>query len=48
MTMPAMTLAPELRGNEVLLVVEDEEGVRSLICRTLRELGYCVLEAKHG
>lgn len=48
MTQPAMELGPELRGNEVLLVVEDEEGVRSLICRTLRDLGYCVLEAKHG
>ena len=48
MTMPPMEFAPELRGNEVLLVVEDEEGVRSLICRTLRDLGYLVLEAKHG
>lgn len=45
MTMP---LAPDLRGNEVVLVVEDEEAVRSLICRTLRDLGYRVLEAKHG
>src|SRR5215210_748959 len=43
-----VTLAQELRGNEVILVVEDEEGVRSLVCRTLRQLGYFVLEAKHG
>ena len=43
-----MNLAEELRGNEVVLVVEDEEAVRTLICRTLRQLGYFVLEAEHG
>jgi two-component system cell cycle sensor histidine kinase/response regulator CckA len=42
------TATSELRGTEVILVVEDEEGVRSLICRTLTDLGYTVLEAKHG
>jgi two-component system, cell cycle sensor histidine kinase and response regulator CckA len=47
-TAPSPSFAPELLGNEVILVVEDEEGVRSLICRTLRELGYFVLEAQHG
>jgi CheY-like chemotaxis protein len=38
----------DLRGNEVILLVEDEAGVRAPICRTLRQLGYFVLEAKHG
>ena len=35
-------------GSEVILVVEDEEPVRSLITRSLRKLGYYVLEAKQG
>jgi len=32
------------RGSETVLVVEDEEGVRSLICLTLESVGYVVLE----
>lgn len=32
-------------GEETILVVEDEEGVRSLICDVLSQLGYRVLEA---
>jgi CheY-like chemotaxis protein len=39
---------PEPGGNETILVVEDEEGVRSLICRALRDARYTVLEARHG
>ncbi len=41
--------ATELRGgSETILVVEDEDVVRALACRGLREQGYHVLEARHG
>jgi PAS domain S-box-containing protein len=35
-------------GRETLLVVEDETGVRQVLVRTLRRLGYRVLEATDG
>ncbi|MEJ2634343.1 MAG: PAS domain S-box protein [Calditrichia bacterium] len=35
-------------GNETILVVEDEEQVRLLICDTLKSLGYHVLDAPDG
>jgi DNA-binding NtrC family response regulator len=33
------------RGSETILLVEDEDGVRSLVRRVLQESGYTVLEA---
>jgi two-component system, cell cycle sensor histidine kinase and response regulator CckA len=39
---------PDHKGSEVILVVDDEEGVRAVVCRGLRSLGYQVLEARHG
>jgi two-component system cell cycle sensor histidine kinase/response regulator CckA len=36
------------RGSEVILVVEDEAGVRELACEFLKMSGYEVLEAKDG
>jgi len=35
-------------GSETILIVEDEELVRSLASRSLRERGYSVFEAQHG
>ncbi|HSB54826.1 MAG TPA: ATP-binding protein, partial [Gemmatimonadales bacterium] len=35
-------------GSETILIVEDEDIVRSLASRGLRERGYNVLEARHG
>ncbi|MBI5068207.1 MAG: PAS domain S-box protein [Deltaproteobacteria bacterium] len=49
---PALTaasLAPEVRGgDEVVLLVEDDPGVRRLACNVLRRLGYRVLQAANG
>ena len=42
---------PDLQGSgpgHVVLVVDDEQGLRDLVCRTLRAEGYRTLEAAHG
>jgi two-component system, cell cycle sensor histidine kinase and response regulator CckA len=43
---PAGSSAKEPR--QTVLVVDDEEGLRTLVCRTLRAEGYGTLEAAHG
>ena len=40
--------APRSRGNETILLAEDEEAVRELAKMVLTELGYNVLSAEHG
>jgi two-component system cell cycle sensor histidine kinase/response regulator CckA len=49
-TMPATDQrgASDGGGSETILIVEDEEMVRSLASRGLREQGYTVIEARHG
>jgi len=44
---PAPNVAPA-RGHEEILFVEDEAGLRRLVARALRDLGYTVVEAAHG
>src|SRR6185503_19180465 len=39
---------PSLRGDETVLVVEDEDGVRELLWKILTDHGHTVLEARHG
>lgn len=42
------TLQKRFIGNETILVVEDEEDLRRLMCETLEKYNYKVLEAPHG
>jgi signal transduction histidine kinase len=39
---------PSARGDETILLVEDDEDVRNFSSEILRELGYSVLEARDG
>jgi CheY-like chemotaxis protein len=46
---PVATDAPvSLRGEETVLIVEDEDGVRELLWKILTDHGHTVLEARHG
>lgn len=45
---PAATPAAALRGQETILVVEDDEKLRGAISQTLRSYGYRVMEAGNG
>ena len=40
--------AVSLRGEETVLIVEDEDGVRELLWKILTDHGHTVLEARHG
>ncbi len=42
------TTAPESEGNEMILVVEDNEEVRAYSTSVLQELGYSVVQAANG
>ncbi|MBN1270547.1 MAG: PAS domain S-box protein, partial [Kiritimatiellae bacterium] len=46
--LPARREGAMPRGQETILVVEDEDTVRHLTVRMLKSLGYHVLEARHG
>jgi two-component system, cell cycle sensor histidine kinase and response regulator CckA len=39
---------PSPKGSETILLVDDEDGVRQLVCAVLRSHGYNVLEAGNG
>ncbi len=44
----APVAVPEHRGTETILLVEDDPSVLALTASALRELGYSVLETRHG
>jgi CheY-like chemotaxis protein len=41
-------LTAPLQGTETILVVEDEDLLRAVVCKFLQKYGYQVLEARHG
>ena len=45
---PASAPSPAPRGDETILVVEDEDGVRALVVNVLEDLGYRILQAQSG
>ena len=42
------TSADDLTGSEAILIVEDDDKVRNLVCEILEPQGYSILEAKDG
>jgi PAS domain S-box-containing protein len=46
--MPAMTEGPVTRGDESILLAEDDAGVRAYTGQVLRSLGYTVISAASG
>lgn len=47
-TAEAVPEAPRTAPRQVVLVVDDEEGLRELLCRSLQGEGYHTLEAANG
>jgi two-component system cell cycle sensor histidine kinase/response regulator CckA len=45
---PPIPVSSTLRGTETILVAEDEEQVRAIMCAILRKQGYRVLEGQSG
>ena len=45
---PEAAPIPDLRGEDTILLVEDDDGVRGVAARILRNLGYTVVEAVDG
>jgi signal transduction histidine kinase/ActR/RegA family two-component response regulator len=48
MTVAAPAELPRAQGEEIILVVEDEERVRHMTVDSLRELGYTIVQASDG
>ena len=44
----ALQLKPPERGTETILVVEDQDNVREMICTMLEDFGYIILNARNG
>ena len=45
---PKIPITASFRGEETVLLVEDEDALRALLAKFLRLYGYSVLEARHG
>jgi two-component system cell cycle sensor histidine kinase/response regulator CckA len=45
---PKPTMVTDLKGREIILVVEDDKALREVICKGLKKFGYGVLEAANG